>query len=201
MATIQHSNLTGSEIHEPKGVDTAGAKQFYMADGAGSGTWKDWPTGWGYYQDAGSAQVFSTTAAKLSIDGAGSLTNESYLPIAIRGSGSLWDTTSDKITPILLGDKYDIRVDLPVTAKSGTPTELTVQFDIGGGATPTIVILSRFLSPAKTPPYTITFGMPLTALSATTVSNGIQMFVYTDTGTVTVTNPSITIGRDHAGDF
>lgn len=41
MPTIQHSVLSGSEIHEPKGVDTASANQVYVADGAGSGNWAD----------------------------------------------------------------------------------------------------------------------------------------------------------------
>lgn len=39
MADIQHSVLTGSEIHEPKGVDAANAEEVYVADGAGSGAW------------------------------------------------------------------------------------------------------------------------------------------------------------------
>jgi len=40
MATIQHKDLTGAELHEPKGVDAAGAGQIYVADGAGSGNWE-----------------------------------------------------------------------------------------------------------------------------------------------------------------
>lgn len=197
---VYHNTLTSSDLHEPKGASTASQGMVYIADGAGSGTWTYLPTGWAYYQDAGTAQVVGTTDVRLSIDGAGSLTNELYLPREIRGSGSLWDTSADKITPITVGDKYDIRVDLPVTAKTGAPAELTISFDIGGGAAPTIVILSRFLSVGKTAPFTVSFGMPITALSSTTVSNGIQMFAKVDAGTITITNPSITIGRDHAGD-
>lgn len=34
-----HSALTGSDLHEPKGVATATAGQVYVADGAASGTW------------------------------------------------------------------------------------------------------------------------------------------------------------------
>lgn len=40
MANVQHASLTGSDLHEPKGADTASANQVYVADGAGSGTWQ-----------------------------------------------------------------------------------------------------------------------------------------------------------------
>jgi len=39
MATVQHSSLTGSTLHEPKGVATATSKTLYTANGTGSGTW------------------------------------------------------------------------------------------------------------------------------------------------------------------
>lgn len=35
-----HANLTGANLHEPKGVASASADTVYVADGAGSGTWK-----------------------------------------------------------------------------------------------------------------------------------------------------------------
>lgn len=38
--TIQHSALTGGEIHEPKGADTATVDTVYVSDGAGSGSWR-----------------------------------------------------------------------------------------------------------------------------------------------------------------
>ena len=40
MANVQHSTLPEAELHEPKGVSTAAADSFYVANGAGSGTWK-----------------------------------------------------------------------------------------------------------------------------------------------------------------
>lgn len=36
---VQHSTLTGTSLHEPKGVATAAAGTVYQADGAGSGSW------------------------------------------------------------------------------------------------------------------------------------------------------------------
>lgn len=34
-----HKDLTGADLHEPKGVATANSGQVYVADGAGSGSW------------------------------------------------------------------------------------------------------------------------------------------------------------------
>lgn len=38
MATY-HRDLTGADLHEPKGIDTASLGEMYVADGAGSGSW------------------------------------------------------------------------------------------------------------------------------------------------------------------
>lgn len=40
MANVQHKDLPNAELHEPKGVSTAAVDSFYVADGAGSGSWK-----------------------------------------------------------------------------------------------------------------------------------------------------------------
>lgn len=39
MANVQHSSLTGAELHEPKGADSASTGEVYVSDGAGSGAW------------------------------------------------------------------------------------------------------------------------------------------------------------------
>lgn len=43
MANIEHSNITDPNIHEPKGIASAGSGQIYIANGAGSGTWTSIP--------------------------------------------------------------------------------------------------------------------------------------------------------------
>lgn len=40
MSNISHNTLTGSDLHEPKGVATASVGESYVADGSGSGEWK-----------------------------------------------------------------------------------------------------------------------------------------------------------------
>lgn len=39
--TIEHRNLTGAQLHEPKGCSSAGAGTVYVADGTGSGSWSN----------------------------------------------------------------------------------------------------------------------------------------------------------------
>lgn len=39
MANVAHADLTGAELHEPKGADSAALGTVYVADGAGSGSW------------------------------------------------------------------------------------------------------------------------------------------------------------------
>jgi hypothetical protein len=36
---VQHADLTGADLHEPKGADSASVNTVYVADGSGSGTW------------------------------------------------------------------------------------------------------------------------------------------------------------------
>lgn len=196
---VEHVNIPDGEIHEPKGISTAALGKVYVADGAGSGSWSYMPQGSGYYQDDSAGQVFNTTAAKLSINGLGPNTDESHLPRDIRGSGSLWNTTSDKITPIAVGDDYNLRLDLPVTTETGSPTELTIELDISGGASPSIVIVERFAGTGRTTPYTISVGFPIFVRS-TFLANGGQIFLSTDSGSVTITDPAIHISRTY-GEF
>lgn len=40
MATISHKTLSGSQLHEPKGIGSATVGTAYIADGAGSGSWQ-----------------------------------------------------------------------------------------------------------------------------------------------------------------
>lgn len=40
MAQVQHSALTGSQLHEPKGAAAASVDTVYVSDGAGSGSWR-----------------------------------------------------------------------------------------------------------------------------------------------------------------
>ena len=121
--TIEHSNITGAEVHESKGVDTATVGQVYVTDGAGSGSWVDnepkgvgtaavnkvyvsdgagsgsfksiYSQGWEDYNDTGLSQPLPNNAfVDLTNDGAGAFTNKTYkLP---DGRGDIWDTSSNE---------------------------------------------------------------------------------------------------------
>jgi hypothetical protein len=62
MANVAHSTLTGSNLHEPKGVAAATANTVYVADGAGSGAWDTLPRA-GLDTDAKTSLVLLATAS------------------------------------------------------------------------------------------------------------------------------------------
>jgi hypothetical protein len=154
--------------------------------------------GWGFYvhdQLTPSTQVITTTSTPLIIDGGGLTTSTAYLPYEIRGTGTqLWDTAANKIVPIGIGDGYTLRIDLEITAKTASPTELTLDLDISGLGVPTTVIVERIIGTGKAPPYTVSVGFPIFTLS-TFNANGGQLFLRTDSGTVTLTKRQISIHR------
>jgi len=199
MANINHSTLTDPYLHEPKGAAAAANGKVYVADGAGSGTWAYLPVGWGYYKDDASEQTFNTTPALLSIDGLGAASETGYLPREIRGSDDLWDASSDKITPISAGDSYDVRIILPITDETSSPTEITLELDIAGSthAAGTMVV-TQYIPTAKTTPWEVVVAFPIFCLS-TFITNGGQIWLTTDTGSVGVTAPSIFITQLSSG--
>lgn len=197
---IEHVDAPDGERHEPKGLAAATTGQIYVARGGDTGEWIFLPAGWGNYSDNATAQTFTSTAAKLSINGAGSTTELNYLPREIRGVGNLWNTSTNKITPIRIGDSYNLRLTLPVTAKSGSPTLLQVDVDIGGGATPTNLVVNLDIALTKTPPYTISVAIPIFCLT-TFLTNGGQIFLKTDTGTIDITGPSVFLDMNTSGNI
>ena len=102
------------------------------------------------------------------------------------------------MTPINLGDSYTVRIDFSVTLESGNPTDITLTFDIGGQTTITNAVIDRHISAGKALPYSISVGTPTFALAAF-IANGGQLFLNTDSGTVTVGNRSVFISRISSG--
>ena len=43
MANVAHKNITGTDLHEPKGIAAAAINTLYVADGAASGSWTTAP--------------------------------------------------------------------------------------------------------------------------------------------------------------
>lgn len=196
----EHVSITDPEIHEPKGISGASQGQVYVADGAGSGNWKEYlPQGWALYHDSGAAQALSTTAAKITIDGSGADNDETHLPTEIRGSGSLWSTADNKITPIAEGDSYLCSLDFNVTVSS-TASYLIFELDVGGGASPSNVLVTQVFPLFGSVPYQrgFNFSVPVTSDFNT---NGGQLFVSADVGTPEIDDIKLFINRLYAGDL
>lgn len=196
----EHVDITDPELHEPKGVAAASEGRVYIADGAGSGAWTYLPSGWGFYQDNAAAQTVTTADTKITINGLGSATNETNLPWDIRGVGSLWDSTSNLITPIRNGDSYGFRFDFTIDSKSGSPTSAEFILDIGGGATPTNPIVRREIALSATPPASYSVGFDIFT-GATFIANGGQIFLKTTSGSIDISSPAILLTRTHDGGY
>lgn len=147
-----------------------------------------------YDDDVASDLTITSTPSKLTINSLGSQTNEAYLPYEIRGTSSLWDSATNKITPINIGDEYNLRVDFTISAKTGSPSEIDFTVDIGGQSTITIPILKRTIPITKTAPFSFNVGFPIYALD-TFKANGGQLFFNVNSGTVTVAARDIYISR------
>lgn len=39
--SLEHATLSGAQLHEPKGIETASVGEVYVANGSGSGSWED----------------------------------------------------------------------------------------------------------------------------------------------------------------
>jgi len=150
-------------------------------------------TGWAYYVDslATPTIVIGTTYTQITIDGLGA-TIDDYLPKEIRGVSQLW--TGSKITPVSVGDDYDGRLDITVTAKTGTPTLIDVILDISGGAAGTNKVLTGYIQTGGTVPYDQSLPIDFFALS-TFIANGGKIYARTDTGTITIGRRNIKINR------
>ena len=69
--TIQHSTITGADLHEPKGVATAANNTVYVANGSASGTWTPLSRNLGAYTGFDSttpAYSHSTTTSDTVLD-------------------------------------------------------------------------------------------------------------------------------------
>jgi hypothetical protein len=158
------------------------------------------PTGWEVSFDGEIAVptiAVTTTPVKLLIDGVGANSNITKLPNAIRGVTTLWDTTDNCIKPIANGDSYDLRIQIGFDGLLGNPNDLTLQFDIGGDTSPTIVIAedTKSIKGASSP---IIYSFPVFDLT-TFFANGGQLFLNTDLGTATINSRSILIVRTSSG--
>lgn len=108
--TVQHNVITDPNIHEPKGASTAAANYVYVANGAGSGTWKKVET----------AQISSgaaTNGQRMIADGAGG--------VAFRSTSHGRISFNNVGTPYTLTYPATYTKLAPTTVAGGSGTEFT----------------------------------------------------------------------------
>jgi hypothetical protein len=159
--------------------------------------------GWAYYEDgtytSGSPLSVNNALVQLLIDGLGANTEKDQLPVNSSGSAiELWNTLTDKITPINVGDAYDLRLDFQ--ASTATPsTYMDLKLDIGTG-TPNNIVTRTLTFPKGTgTAHSFSVGFPIFTL-ATFLSNGGKLMLDT-TGlgaNVSVWDIGLFIKRDYA---
>ena len=150
MANVLHANLTGADLHEPKGVASASASQVYKANGSGSGAWGKLTDadmnfsdktkniyGWndiadGAYTSGSPLSITSGTRTKLTNNGAAAQSDTSRL-------GGLWNTTTNAFQIDDINAVYLIRINMVVktSASAGTPYTLDIELESANG--PTVV--------------------------------------------------------------
>jgi len=159
------------------------------------------PSGWGFYSDDSSNIIsVSSTPIKLEVDSQGSSTNEEYLPNSLLAAGDkLWDSASNKLTPVLLGDSYIVRIQITIDDVQSNPLRVTCLLDIGGGVSPTTVIAtdSKTLRGGGYPQDYI-FVFPIFSLS-TFIANGGQFFFECESGSLDISERSILVERISTG--
>ncbi len=150
--------------------------------------------GWAQYADDLTIPsiVIGTAYTQITLNKLGASTDEAYLPREIRGSGTLF--ASNKITPIGVGDFYHGRLDITVSAKTGSPTLIEVIVDISGSTPGTNKIYTGYIQTGGSIPYDQTLNFKFFS-KATFLANGGSIYVRTDTGTITITKRNILIER------
>jgi hypothetical protein len=92
---VAHSSLTGSDLHESKGVSTAAANTLYVADGAGSGSWQKIASG-----QINTSSIFNANETYLSVTIPDVSTADTvYVVVPFAGTlTKVWTVLDDAIT-------------------------------------------------------------------------------------------------------
>lgn len=145
-----HKDLTGTDLHEPKGIAAASSGQVYVADGLGSGAWTSknadilnanyFPLQ-GYLPDIGAAgaptgSVYFWVAQKSEI-----VNLASILTAAITGVDSILSIYingvlfADTLTVPFTSSTAGVKNVLTVTTSNTVPANSVVEVRSNGGAT------------------------------------------------------------------
>jgi hypothetical protein len=173
MATIEHSALTTGELHEPKGIATANPNSVYVADGAGSGQWRQAPTGFLNYVTSGTGTTITTPTAFTLVNVA-SLTNGTQRQYTHNGAGRLTytgaTTLSTKINATIVGQT------------SASDVLVVAQIFVNGiPAFP-----SQFVAEQTVQGSNGVVTLPMIGYVDLSTNDYVEVFVQTDTGNIEV---------------
>ena len=151
--------------------------------------------GWAIYDDLASVTTpasIANTKHQMTIDGLGPANETTYLPIGVT---SLWNSTTNKITPAKLGDAYDIRVDFEVDATSVNDYANFI-VDIGTDVSPNPIV-NRSITFQKTGVSSFSVGFPV-GVKSDFMTNGARLFIDTSESgsTIQLSNVDLFIKRD-----
>lgn len=215
MATIQHSALPNSELHEPKHIltsTTADAGKVITPSSVTSGTSQlrlltlddlsdsgvtSW-TGWGQYSDSAYTSGFplpvdSGVRTKVTIDGLGSQTNTDGLPTGVT---DLWNTSTNKIIPAGVNDAYQVRLTFKQQLVVGAADKYTdIELDIGGA--PGVIYDDTKLFIKGTSPLSVTVSFPV--YTGTTFNTNGGEFYITPSADAEFYDFQVSIFRIHKG--
>lgn len=148
MPNVQHKDLPDSDLHEPKGVASATVGEVYVANGAGTGTWKGLTDsdmdfsdktknryGWidvsdSQYTSGAPRSITASTRTQITNNAGAAQTDTSRL-------GTLWNTTLNTFQIDDLNAAYTLRLTAIVktSAVAGTPYVVDIEFESANGPT------------------------------------------------------------------
>lgn len=146
MATIQHRDITGDNIHEPKGASTALDGQVYRADGTGSGDWM-FPAGHAYgelYIAAGAtAQTLPASSATAKLNPTGEWTTN--------GSANVTLSAANGTITVLQAGEYQLNFWITfTTAAISSGAKYNFHYAVNGTAADRKVIVVKTSNGADT---------------------------------------------------
>lgn len=152
MPTIQHSVLTGADLHEPKGIGLASSDEVYVANGSGSGAWG------GIYTSGWEQIINSESPITLTSGVWGDLTNNSSSTNTsnrLPGRSGVWSSGVFNWSAggAQIGDTIEVVVDVEITA-SGTDRRFLFRLGMASGS---IIPPDINMSVAGTESYTLVF--------------------------------------------
>lgn len=140
---------------------------------------KEFPGGWGQYSDDQyiTSSRFSIVAdTRTKIPNNAGVVNETFFPV---GLSSIYNGTSQKLTPSVVGDTFMLRVNFEIASASAN-NFATFELDIGGALG---VILSKVLFfPKGTADHTFSTSIFIFTLG-TFVANGGELYITPDVNT------------------